>query len=67
MRLGDPMDPAIEAACRALGGRPPSVPSGFASIELRGERRDHRPLLAPLGYAATVVLALAVISTVWAL
>jgi hypothetical protein len=64
MRLGDPMDPAIEAASLALAKRPIGPSSRFASIELRGEAR---PLsqLAPLGYGAAVVLGLLAVAVLW--
>jgi hypothetical protein len=64
MHLGDPLDPAIEAASLALAQRPIGPSSRFASIELRGEAR---PLsqLAPLGYAAAVLLGLISVSILW--
>lgn len=64
MRLGDPMDPALEAASLALAKRPLGPSSRFASIELRGEVR-HLSHLAPLGYAAAVLLGIVSVTVLW--
>ncbi|HSC86314.1 MAG TPA: hypothetical protein VLC09_03555 [Polyangiaceae bacterium] len=66
MRLGDPLDPALEAATLALSGRKGRPASRFASIELRmAESRWDR--WAPAGYLASGVLGVVVVAILWAL
>jgi hypothetical protein len=64
MRLGDPLDPAIEAASLALNGSRQGANQGFASIELRGEKRQSGHY-APLGYAASAFCGLVAVAILW--
>lgn len=66
MRIGDSLDPALQAASQALTGRGKQSSSRFASIELRtqGSRLTQ---LAPVGYAATVIAALTTVAFLWTL
>jgi hypothetical protein len=66
MRLGDPLDPAIEAASLALNGNRAGATQGFASIELRGEKRQNGHY-APLGYAASALFGLIAVTILWLL
>ena len=66
MRLGDPLDPALDAATRALSSRSRRPVSRFASIELRAvDSRLSR--FAPAGYLASGALALVVVAVLWML
>ena len=65
MRLGDPVDPALEAASLTLSGRVNQHSSRFASIELRGAKVARFSGLAPLGYAASVIAGLIVVGVLW--
>jgi hypothetical protein len=66
MRIGEPQDPALAAATRALSSRKGQPSSGFASIELRvADSRWGR--LAPAGYFASGFLGLLVVAVLWAL
>lgn len=67
MRIGDPLDPALEAASLTLSGRANQSSSRFASIELRGTEVRRLSGLAPLGYAVSVIAALTVVGALWAL
>ncbi len=66
MRLGDPLDPALQAASLALNGRARQASSRFASIELRTTSARFSQL-APLGYTAAVLLGVATVVTLWTL
>jgi len=66
MRIGDPLDPALQAASLALNGRAEHPSSRFASIELRGQTRQLSNL-APIGYVFSVGAALALIFLLWTL
>jgi len=66
MRLGDQLDPAIEAASLALNGNRLSAQKGFASIELRSPQKQTAHL-APLGYAASALLGLVAVTLLWVL
>lgn len=66
MRLGDPLDPALESATLALSGRTRRPATRFASIELRTvESRFNR--LVPAGYLASGLLGLLVVGILWML
>lgn len=64
MQLGQPTDPALEAASLALTGREAPGSSRFASIELRQSGRDLSQL-APLGYAASALAGAIVVAVLW--
>lgn len=66
MRLGEPFDPALQAASQALSGRAKQTSSRFASIELRTQE-SRLTQLAPVGYAATVIAALTTVAFFWTL
>jgi hypothetical protein len=66
MRLGDQLDPAIEAASLALNGSKQNAQKGFASIELRSPQTQSGHL-APLGYAASALLGLVAVTLLWVL
>ncbi len=64
MRLGDPLDPALEAATLALSAQNRRPASRFASIELRSvDSRLSR--WAPAGYLASGLLGLVVVAVLW--
>ena len=64
MQLGPDQDPALDAATRALSGRAEGRERRFASIELRSVD-SKMSALAPLGYLATVVVAVGIILLLW--
>lgn len=66
MRLGDPLDPAIEAASLALSGNRGGTSQGFASIDLRGAK-NQQGQYAPLGYAASALLGVIAVAILWLL
>lgn len=66
MRLRDPLDPALQAASIALTGRAAQASSRFASIELRNQSVRFSQL-APVGYAVSVLAAVATILVLWTL
>lgn len=68
MRLGDPLDPALEAATLALTGRTRRPQSRFASIELRSEKpRPSMNRWAPAFYLASGVFGVLVVGILWML
>jgi len=66
MRLGAPLDPALEAASQALHGRARQHSSRFASIELRGQSSAFSRF-APVGYVFSALLGLLVVIVLWTL
>jgi hypothetical protein len=66
MKIGAPLDPALESASLALNGRAEPHSSRFASIELRG-RRASFSRFAPLGYVASALAGLLVVLVLWTL
>lgn len=64
MRIGDPLDPALEAATLALSGRNRRPASRFASIELRSVD-SQLSRWAPAGYVVSAVLGLLVVGVLW--
>lgn len=66
MRLGAPLDPALEAATLALTGRAKRHASQFASIELRA-RDSNLSRIEPLGYLMAGLLAITLVTALWCL
>jgi hypothetical protein len=63
MRLGEPLDPALQAATVALSRQAQHHASRFASIELRSQSNNRH--LAPLGYLFAGLSGFAVVVTLW--